>query len=72
MPSTAARALEQDTGLLAEVLDVRAFVRAYEALTAYERSDGKATMPPMPKVLRERLLQARVARLLALKQERGD
>ncbi len=70
LPHVAARALETDTGLLADVLDVRAFVRAYQALETYERSDGQVAAPTLTRALRDRLLGARAARLLALKAER--
>lgn len=68
LPAVAARAIESDTGLLGEVLDVRAFVRAWEAQAAYEAQEPRpARGPAIPKALRDRLTTARVARLMALK-----
>ena len=68
LPAVAARAIETDTGLLGEVLDVRAFVRAWDAQASYEAQEPRPTRgPSIPKGLRDRLTLARVARLLALK-----
>lgn len=72
LPAVAARAIEADTGLLWEVLDVRAFVRAWEAQAAYESQEPRpARGPSIPKRMRDRLTTARVGRLLALKGGRA-
>ena len=64
----AARLIERDTGLLGEVMDVRAFVRAWDARASYEAQEPRpAREPAIPKRLHDRLVKARVARLMALK-----
>jgi hypothetical protein len=68
LPAVAARALEADTGLMGEVLDVRAFVAAWHARAVYEAQEPRpARGPSIPKTLADRLTTARVARLMALK-----
>lgn len=68
LPAVAARAIETDTGLLGEVLDVRAFVRAWEAYARYEADPEHVASPDLPRGLRARLTQAKYARLMALKE----
>ena len=73
LPAVAARAIESDTGLLGEVLDVRAFVQAWQARAVYEAQEPRPKHEPsIPKALRDRLYKARYARLMALKAQRGD
>lgn len=68
LPAVAARAIDADTGLMGEVLDVRAFVQAWHAQASYEAQEPRPpSEPSIPKALRDRLVQARVARLMALK-----
>jgi hypothetical protein len=68
LPAVAARAIESDTGLIGEVLDVRAFVRAWDLQASYEAQEPRSDRAPaIPRPLRDRLTTARVARLMALK-----
>ena len=70
-PPDAARAWDEDDGLILEVMDVRAFVRAWQARALYESQDPRPPREPdMPKALRDRLIAARYARLRAEKQQR--
>ena len=68
LPSVAARAIEEDSGLLGDVLDVRAFVGGWRAQMQYEADAEHLKAPDLPKALRDRITRARVARLLALKE----
>jgi hypothetical protein len=70
LPAVAARAIDTDTGLLMEVLDVRAFARAWDAQARYEADPEHVTSPTLPRALRERLLAAKYARLMDLKEAR--
>ena len=71
-PSEAVEEMDQDDGLLWQVLDVRAFRAAHEVYRAYEKDamtnrNAKRPMGPMF----DRILQARYARLASLKRGPG-
>ena len=73
LPAVAARAVETDTGLLMEVLDVRNFVNAWQARAVYEAQEPRpASGLSLPRPIADRLTTARYARLARLKQTGGQ